>query len=295
MRRFDPKKIKATCWNSFTLLHVSQWYKNCLVFLGLIFDKQFFNFYNILASILGFFLASLISSSNYIINDIVDRKEDAQNNIKKSLLSSPGTLKIGYILAIVLALASFVFSYILSPLFFIFIVLMSIFGQIYNFLARKLYLVDIIILIAIYLFRAYSGCYLVHAVPNFLTIIPLVCLTLFLIFIKKRSIILTLGEEKAVSFRKNYAVYTLKRTDIIVKVLGVMLAILYFFYLLFNEKFNKAILYITYPLALFLIYLVSSITARKPDTGIFLWKVFKVKQVFLSSIAIVILYAIAFL
>jgi len=277
------------------MLRINQWYKNCLIFFGLIFDRKFFSFRFDILAILGFFMVCLVSSSNYIINDVLDRSDDKLNNIKENFISTKRSLNIAVSIAIALIIVAVFISWFISIMFFICIVLISVFGQIYNFIARKKIVADILVLICIYILRTYSGYYLVDSAPNGLLILPLIILIMYLIFIKKRSILLALGEEKAIAFRKSYKFYSLKRTQLSIKILAVILAVFYFIYLLLNEKFNPWLLYSTYPFAVFLIYSFSSITAKQPEMGIFLWKLFKIHRILLASIIITIIYAIAIL
>ena len=65
-----------------TLLRPEQYVKNLFVFAPLFFSFKF-NIINISNSLLAFFLFSLIASSAYIFNDLMDINDDKNHPIKK--------------------------------------------------------------------------------------------------------------------------------------------------------------------------------------------------------------------
>ena len=66
------KKIKAV----FQLIRVRQYYKNIILFIGIMFSGNILNFSLYPIIFLAFFLVSLTSSINYIANDILDLEAD---------------------------------------------------------------------------------------------------------------------------------------------------------------------------------------------------------------------------
>ncbi len=60
----------------FGLLRVRQWYKNLLIFLGLVFSFNMTNLDLYPPFIAGYVLLCLVSGANYAINDVVDREKD---------------------------------------------------------------------------------------------------------------------------------------------------------------------------------------------------------------------------
>ena len=65
-------------------LRINQWVKNLFVLIPLVFDRQLLNPASFLKSILGFFLFCFVSSSVYIINDIMDIEADKNHPKKKN-------------------------------------------------------------------------------------------------------------------------------------------------------------------------------------------------------------------
>jgi decaprenyl-phosphate phosphoribosyltransferase len=271
-------------------LRIGHWYKNMLAFLGIVFERKVFDLAYFSHALLVFILLCLASSANYIVNDLVDKKKDIANQIKDQSLFARINSKISISIAALLVIASIVIAIWLLPKVVIFILLIFFLGQVYNFYAKNVPILDIVVLLLMYISRIYSGYISLDVVPYSLIVLPIVMLALFLIFIKKRSTLLILGESKAIDFRKSYSFYTIKRDDAMILISGIGMAVLYVVYFVINEKFNKIILFFTIPAVFVLIFTVMKTTRTMPELGIFLFKALKRKIVLVSSIYIVVLY-----
>src|SRR3989338_7379404 len=106
------------------ILRPQQWYKNLLIYLPLIFGKQLLDFNNFLTITLGFISLCLISSANYIINDIIDLKKDKQHpeKSKRSLASGKVSIREAVFLALLSLIISFIMAVNLSFYFLLSIV-----------------------------------------------------------------------------------------------------------------------------------------------------------------------------
>ena len=76
------------------IMRPEQWYKNLLVFLAIFFSFNAFNLHKLLLSFFGLVILVILSSANYIINDITDRKNDLHDISKKSRLIISGEMKV---------------------------------------------------------------------------------------------------------------------------------------------------------------------------------------------------------
>ena len=72
-----------------------QWSKNVLVFAGLLFAQDVFITPKIVSALAAFLLFCLVSSSTYLLNDIVDRKKDAMHPVKRNRPIASGKLSSG--------------------------------------------------------------------------------------------------------------------------------------------------------------------------------------------------------
>ena len=92
-------KIKVTA--TIKLIRVKQWVKNLFVFAPLVFSLQLFGVTPLIETIAVFFAFSLVASSIYALNDIVDAERDRYHPKKKDrplplgLLSLPEAALIG--------------------------------------------------------------------------------------------------------------------------------------------------------------------------------------------------------
>lgn len=102
----------------FKLLRVNHWFKNIFIFVGLgvgtIYVGESWNTSFLYKSIGVFFLASAISSANYIVNQITDAKFDAKHPEKKDRPLPSGDISFfrAAIIAIVLIFLVLITSYI---------------------------------------------------------------------------------------------------------------------------------------------------------------------------------------
>lgn len=281
------KKVSST-------LRVSQWYKNLLIFLGLIFERIIFNdFFAFFKCFIGFMVLCGISSSNYIINDLLDRRDDEKNKIKQS--NAYLSARSSVFFTIVLVSISMIISWIISPIFLILVILIAILGQCYNFKLKEVVIGDVIVLSIIYVLRTFSGYFLIDVMPHLLNIMPIAFIALFLTFIKKRSTIKLLGYENAVVFRNSYKFYNIIRCNRGINIFAILTCFYYLLYIIFNVKFNTILIILSFPLIIYLVYRVIQLTNENPTIGIYLWKTLKYKKIVLTSLAIILLYVLMIL
>src|SRR3990167_2436524 len=109
----------------FTLLRalrVNQWIKNLVVFTAIIFSGNLFDSEAFLQTTYAFFVLCFLSSTSYVLNDIIDYQYDRKHPIKKlrpiasGSISIPQATFIVFILTLVSLIASLFFS---LPFFFL--------------------------------------------------------------------------------------------------------------------------------------------------------------------------------
>ncbi|MCZ2357568.1 MAG: decaprenyl-phosphate phosphoribosyltransferase [Bacteroidia bacterium] len=141
-----------------TLLRPKQWTKNIFVFAAVFFSFHLeAGLWLIAALVFGAF--SMLSSSFYVINDILDRDEDAQHPIKKlrPIASGKVSVQIAWVIAIVLLITSLIGSFSLN--FYVGIILLAYaFLQVgYNLWFKKVPLLDILAIASGFVLRAFAG------------------------------------------------------------------------------------------------------------------------------------------
>lgn len=140
-------------------LRVHQWVKNSLIFLPLVASHQILSPTTYLYSLFGICAFSLITSTVYVINDLLDLENDRTHETKKKRPLASGDLSI--ILGLVLVVACFtsgsVIAYAISPLFLILALVYILINLFYSGKAKKIIILDCILLSMMYTYRIFLG------------------------------------------------------------------------------------------------------------------------------------------
>lgn len=102
--------------NYISLLRINHWFKNLFIFVGsisaILINNLQINFELMVQLILTFFLASFVSSANYLINQITDAYFDAKHPKKKTrpIPSGKVSKEIAFIFSIIIFLTTFFYS-----------------------------------------------------------------------------------------------------------------------------------------------------------------------------------------
>jgi len=186
-----------------SLLRVKQYYKNTIIFLAIIFSGNILNINLLTTTIIGFISLCLVSSTNYIINDIIDIKKDKQHPEKKNRPIAAGKISPlkAFVIAIILFIISITLATILSINFLFAILTLFILTTLYTFIFKKLQFLDISFIAANFTLRAIAGALLISVwISPFLILCP-VFLSLFLSAGKRYSDMLLL--KKKTHYTKN--------------------------------------------------------------------------------------------
>lgn len=136
-----------------------QWPKNGFVFVALLFDGKLFHLPSVLAVLGAFVLLCLMSSSVYLMNDLVDIESDRQHPIKKNRPLPSGQVgpKQATVFAGMLAAVSLIAGYFLSVKFAV-ILLLYLLSQIaYTFKLKHVVLIDVLTIAAGFILRIAAG------------------------------------------------------------------------------------------------------------------------------------------
>jgi len=141
------------------LIRVHQWLKNFLIFIPPLLAHKFGHPSTWLSVSLAFLSFSLLSSSLYIINDILDIKSDRSHPEKANRPIASG--KISAYTGLFISLISLVFSFIIginiNTAFVGVLILYIIFNLLYSLYLKQLPLIDIFTLSILYVIRLYGG------------------------------------------------------------------------------------------------------------------------------------------
>jgi 4-hydroxybenzoate polyprenyltransferase len=201
-----------------------QWTKNVFVLAALVFDRQLSisNPMPLLLSLFGFILFCFLSSSVYIINDLVDVEADRRHPQKRNRPIASGSLPIpAAISAVVVILAiTLPLAYWLSPGFFLIAVAYFVINLAYTNYLKHIALVDVLIIALGFVLRVAAGVAII-GVQRFSPWLYVVT-TLFALYIGfgKRRAELTLLADDANSHRRVLDGYNLPLLDQLITIVS---------------------------------------------------------------------------
>ena len=148
----------------FNLLRIPQWIKNFFVFVPLVFSQHLFDYNFIRLSLLGFIIFSVISSSVYIINDLIDMNEDKLHPTKKFRPIPSGLIsnRKALMAAIILAFISFALLTFTNLLFSITVLLYFTMTFIYSISLKKIVILDVFTIAAGFMLRILGGAFIIN-------------------------------------------------------------------------------------------------------------------------------------
>lgn len=191
------------------LMRPKQWIKNLFVFAALIFSMNFLNPFHIGQAILCFVLFCMISSSIYILNDIVDVEKDRLHPKKKNRPLAKGTVSIKAAggVSIILMISSLLAGFLFNPLVGTVITLYLINNLIYSFKIKHIVIMDIISIAIGFILRVVAGAFAIDVGISAWILVCTFFISLFLGIGKRRGEILAL-EHNAHDHRANLKDYT---------------------------------------------------------------------------------------
>ena len=203
--------------NIIKIIRPHQWVKNILVFIPMLMSHQL-NFDNFILSMKAFVIFSLVASSIYVINDIVDINSDKKHPYKKFRPLAAGLIshKQCKILVLILLFFSSPFLLTTNKNFFFIIVSYFIISNLYTFIFKRYVFIDLLILSALYTLRIIAGGLVIDILASIWLISFSIFFFISLASIKRLIEILNLKklDEKEISGRG----YTLKDEKIIKKI-----------------------------------------------------------------------------
>ncbi|XUW92269.1 UbiA family prenyltransferase [Burkholderia sp. M6-3] len=138
---------------------VYQWSKNTLVFLPLLAAHQFTNTTAVLNAVIAFLAFSMCASSVYLVNDMLDLDADRRHVRKRNRPFASGALPLwfGIAFAFLLLALSAGLSTFLPVTFGLVLALYLTLTLAYSFVCKRLMLVDVFSLAALYTLRIVAG------------------------------------------------------------------------------------------------------------------------------------------
>jgi len=143
-------------WSLFEALRPVQWTKNLSLFAAAILNGQLSNPEIFLKSVFAFIVFCLLSSSSYLINDLLDINNDRKHPVKKNRPLARGDLDISTAVftSIFLLLFGLGLSFAVNSGFFLICVFFIFLQYIYSLFLKKKAVLDIIGIAFFFILRA---------------------------------------------------------------------------------------------------------------------------------------------
>ena len=257
----------------FKSMRPRQWTKNIIVYAALVFDQQFFNLEAFLRTTAGFILFCLISSAVYIFNDIADIEPDRQHPDKKHrpIASGKLPLPVAWTAGIVLVVISLPLGYLLSPAFFVVLLVYFLLIVAYSLWLKHFAILDVLVIAAGFVLRVHAGVTLI-TVERFSPWLY-VLTTLFALYIGfgKRRSELALLSHGAGAHRKVLDGYTLPLLDQYITIVSGTTIVVYALYTFFapnvpaNHTMMLTIPFVIYGIFRYLYLIQVSHAAGAPE------------------------------
>ena len=179
------------------LIRIKQWTKNFFCFAGIIFGG-YLNNLNLWFIVFQTFISfCFISSSIYILNDILDREADSKHPKKKNRPIPKGDIAIKYaiIIGLVFLGLGLLIAFRIDILVFIVALAYVINNILYNLIFKNIYIIDVFSISFGFILRLSAGIYSVNQTPTSWIILCTFFLALFLGFSKRKAELSSLNKK----------------------------------------------------------------------------------------------------
>lgn len=192
-----------------------QWLKNLSLFTGLIFTGWLFfpdRFFTVVYAVILF---SLLTSSVYIFNDIIDMERDRQHPLKKKrpLASGKLAVPVAIFTGVLLSTISLTFAFHLSFFFFLLSMAYMVLQFSYSLWLKQYPIIDVLTIASGFVIRVYAGAVVINSHINVWLLLCVVSFSLFLAIGKRRSEKTLLAGRTSVAHRESLSHYPEKLID----------------------------------------------------------------------------------
>lgn len=178
-------------------LRVNQWIKNLVVFTAIIFSGKLFDTNLFIRTGFAFLIFCLLSSTSYVLNDIIDFPYDKKHPIKRfrpiaaGLVTIPQATFMVFLLTLISLIAALFFS---IPFFFLSL-LFILLHFLYSLYLKKHSIIDIFVISFSFMIRTFGGEVVSgYHIPIWL-ILTIFFVSLFMATVKRHAELVAHGKE----------------------------------------------------------------------------------------------------
>lgn len=189
----QAKKIRAVL----VAARPNQWIKNLVIFTAIIFSGKLFDIDLLLKTTFGFVIFCLLSSTSYILNDVIDYPYDKKHPSKKlrpiafGLLTIPDATFVVFVLSLVSLIVSLFFSISFFVVAFVFLLLHFF----YSLYFKKYPVLDIFTISFSFMLRAFAGQIITAYHIQIWLLLTIFFISLFIATVKRHSELVIHGRE----------------------------------------------------------------------------------------------------
>ncbi len=212
-------------------LRVHQWVKNVFVFAAICFAGRLLDTGALSRVVLAFIAFCLLSSSVYLVNDVLDRHRDREHPVKRKRPIASGALPVwlALVTAVLLVAGGVALCAWLSPWLLAVGLVYAAFSYAYSLALKHVVILDVMILAFGYTLRAVAGAVVIDVEISHWLLICSLLLALFLGFCKRRQELTSLDSDAA-THRAVLASYSERFLDQMIAVVTASTVISYLLY-----------------------------------------------------------------
>ncbi len=198
-RSYYPSDILRKMLELLRLMRPHQWVKNAFVFTGLLFGHAWHDQHLVVLVLMVFAAFCLVSSSVYVLNDIVDVEQDRQHPKKRLRPLAAGKITVlsAAMLAVFLVSAALAVGWLVSPAVFFILLGYALMNVAYSLHLKHVVILDVFIIATGFMLRILAGTLGVGIPPSQWLLLCGLMVTLFLGFTKRRAELIALNDKKS--------------------------------------------------------------------------------------------------
>ncbi len=219
------------------LFRVKQWIKNLFIFAPIVFAQKIFSGVSLIKVLFAVFLFCIVTSCVYMLNDILDIENDRKHPVKKlrPIASGEVSKKEVFTMVAILLPITIILGLFLDMNFGIVMILYLFNNYLYSYFLKHLVIVDVISIAIGFVLRVIAGAEVIDVYISPWILMCTLFLALFLGLSKRKSEILSLGND-ATQFRKNLEEYSIEFIDNMISIVVAMTLVAYSLYTFFSQN-----------------------------------------------------------
>ncbi|OGK31676.1 hypothetical protein A3I56_00700 [Candidatus Roizmanbacteria bacterium RIFCSPLOWO2_02_FULL_43_10] len=187
----DLQRIKYTLISA----RPNQWIKNTILFTGILFAGQLFNPPIFMKALIGFVIFCMLSSTSYILNDIIDFPLDKKHPAKKKRPIASGKLSIpdATFAVFILSFVSLISALFVSISFFVVAFTFLLLHFFYSLYFKQKPVLDIFAIAFSFMLRAFAGSVITGYHIQIWLLLTIFFMSLFIASVKRHAELVNQG------------------------------------------------------------------------------------------------------